>query len=349
MKRGSQTKFSLLGALIFFLTIAAVVTVAVMLYAVVAEKSGGNKGVIAGAMICVILFLALVCTLVDLVRRQTMVERPVARILAATDLIAAGDFSVRLAIAHPHSRYDEFDRIMENLNKMAEELSHTEVLHNDFVANVSHELKTPLAIIRNYAALLAGELPSGERKEYAETLLSASARMTALVTNILKLSKLEQHGISAEGEREKFRLDEQLAECIVQFEDAIEGKSLQLDCDLEEAEVVSSASYLEIVWNNLISNAIKFTPSGGKISVTLKNGNGRAVVAVSDTGCGISPEAGGRIFDKFYQEDASHAQQGNGLGLALVKKVIDILGGEIKVESVRGQGSTFTVSLNAEA
>ena len=346
MKKKPKAGFSLFGALIFFVTIAVVVTAAVLLYSVVAEKSGGNNGVIAGVMFCVVLFLSLVCSLIDLFRRQFMIERPVREILEATEKIAAGDFSVRLPIVHPYKRYDEFDCIAENFNKMAEELSRTEVLHNDFISNVSHELKTPLAIIRNYAVLLKnGGLTPAEREQYADTLEAACLRLSALVTNILKLNKLENHGIAQEAEAERFRLDEQLAEAVLGFEDAIERKNLLLSCDLEEIEIYSSPSYLEIVWNNLLSNAVKFTEAGGKIGVSLKRIGENAVVKVSDSGCGISRETGAHVFEKFYQGDTSHAQEGNGLGLALVKKVIDLIGGEISVESEVRKGSTFTVAL----
>ena len=134
---------------------------------------------------------------------------------------------------------------------------------------------------------------------------------------------------------------------ILSFENLLEEKNIALECDLDEVEIVSSPTYLEIVWNNLLSNAVKFTPEGGTISVSLKKAGENVVVKVTDTGCGISPEVGARIFDKFYQGDTSHAQEGNGLGLALVKKVIDILGGEITVSSELGKGSTFTIILKA--
>ena len=129
------------------------------------------------------------------------------------------------------------------------------------------------------------------------------------------------------------------------FEELIERKNLTLECDLAEVTVTSAPELLDLVWNNLLSNAVKFTDAGGRISVTLKEENGEAVVSIGDSGCGISPETGKRIFDKFYQGDTSHASEGNGLGLALVKKVIDILGGEISVKSEPGKGSIFTISL----
>ena len=342
MKRNKKISSSVFGAVWFFLTVAAVVTVAVLVYGMIPENSSAL--VRSMVMLAVILFLSLVCTGIDFVRRKITVNKPVQDILAATDKIAAGDFSVRLRISHDYRRYSQFDYIKENLNKMAAELAKTEVLHTDFISNVSHELKTPLAVIQNYAAALQNEsLGAKTRQKYADTLVSASKRLTALVTNILKLNKLENQELTPE--YEKVRLGDMLAETIVQFDELIESKNLELECNLDEVELVSCPNYLEIVWNNLLSNAIKFTDAGGKISVSVKRAEGGAVVKVSDTGCGISPETGAHIFEKFYQGDTSHSKEGNGLGLALVKKVIDVIGGEITVESEEGKGSTFTVRL----
>ena len=335
------------GALIFFITMAAVVTVAVITYGIVSERSG-SRAVISVVMLCVILLLALVCTVIDLLRRKIMVDRPVRKILEATDRIAAGDFSVRLQVEHADGRYDEYDFIMENLNRMAAELSKTEVLRSDFISNVSHELKTPLAVIRSYASSLkSGDLPPGTREKYAQVLVDASERLTSLIVNILKLNKLENQEIRPETRR--VRLDEMLAEAVLRFEEAIDAKKLHLECDLEETEIVSAPDYLEIIWNNLLSNALKFTEEGGTIGVSLKREGPKAVVRISDTGCGISADTGAHIFEKFYQGDTSHSGEGNGLGLALVRKVIDLLGGEISVESEVGKGSTFTVALNGES
>lgn len=343
MKNPKRPAAPFIGAALFFVTVAAVVSVAVVVFAAVSEKTE-NKGVIAAVMLSVILFLALLCMGIDYLRRRITVDRPVKDILEATDKIASGDFSVRLQPIHDYGRYNQFDYIMENLNKMAAELSKTEVLHTDFIANVSHELKTPLAIIQSYAAALQGGSLDGEtRDKYAQTLVSASKRLTALVTNILKLNKLENQELTPEYER--VRLDEMLARTVLQFEELIESKGLTLECDLNEVELVTSPNYLEIVWNNLLSNAVKFTEAGGKIGVSVTKGKGCAVVKISDTGCGISKETGAHIFDKFYQGETSHSGEGNGLGLALVKKVIDVIGGEISVESRPGAGSTFTVTV----
>lgn len=340
-----NARWTVFGSLLFFTTIAITVMIAVMIYAWVDERTGGNRNIVALVMLLVITFLSVLWTLADVIRRRIMVDTPVEMILKATERIAAGDFSVRLHQRHGYAEYDEYDSVMENLNLMAEALGKSEVLKSDFISNVSHELKTPLAIIKNYAYLLQREKDEEKRKEYAETLVKAAGKLSDLVTNILKLSKLENEKIRPE--KEKFRLDEQIAEAVIGLEEKIEEKKIDLFCDLDEVTLISSPGYLEIVWNNLISNAIKFTEEGGRVEITLKKQGNFAVVKVKDTGCGISPETGKRIFDKFYQGDTSHAQEGNGLGLALVKKVIDILGGEISVESELGKGSSFQVVLKA--
>lgn len=343
MRRRKLSGNSLMGGAILFATVSVVVTVAVNLHETLTEHIK-SRAVITLIMLAAILLLAGICTVIDYFRRKTMVEAPTKRILDATERIASGDFSVRLEITHAYHHYDEYDYIMENLNRMAAELSHTEMLHTDFVSNVSHELKTPLAIIQNYATLMQDErLSPDQRRQYAETLVATSRRLTALVSNILKLNKLENQEIKPD--RERIRLDDMLANTVLQYEELIDRKGLDLTCDLDEVEIVSSPDYLEIVWNNLISNAIKFTDNGGRIGVSLKAEDGKAVVRVWDTGCGISKETGQRIFEKFYQGDTSHAGEGNGLGLALVRKVIDTIGGEISVESELGKGSTFTVIL----
>lgn len=340
-----RARRSIMGAVWFFVTIAAVVTLAVVGYSCVARFTDNNT-LIAVIMLGGILALALVCTVIDVARRRVTVDRPVRKILGATDRIAAGDFSVRLEPVHPYGRYDEYDRIMENLNKMAAELSKTAVLNNDFVSNVSHELKTPLAVVQNYAAALKKDgVTDEERKHYADVLEDTAKKLTALVGNVLKLNRLENHEITPEFT--KIDLEESLARAVLKYEDMIENKNLRLECDIQSAEVYSVEEYLDIIWNNLISNAVKFTDSGGAIKVSLRLVGGKAVVSVADTGCGIDSGTGARIFEKFYQGDTSHAGEGNGLGLALVKKVIDVLGGEIHVESARGKGSVFTVSLPA--
>jgi signal transduction histidine kinase len=183
-----------------------------------------------------------------------------------------------------------------------------------------------------------------DRIEYAKAISHSSRRLAALITNILKLNKLENQQIFPK--HEEYDLSGQLCESLLQFEDAWEKKNLEIETDIQDdVRIKSDPELLSLVWSNLISNAVKFTPEGGTIGVTLNAGERNVIVSVQDTGCGIDPETGKHIFEKFYQGDTSHATQGNGLGLALVKRVMDILNGEITVRSAPGQGSVFTVKI----
>lgn len=220
-----------------------------------------------------------------------------------------------------------------------------ETLRTDFIANVSHELKTPLAVIQNYGTMLQQPgLTEEKRLEYARSVTDSARRLASLVTNILKLNKLENQQIFPAVS--VYNLSEQLCESLLQFEPVWEKQGIEIDVNLAEGVRISAdAELLSLVWNNLLSNAFKFTRQGGTVGVILTADSQYATVQISDTGCGMSPEVGAHIFEKFYQGDASHATQGNGLGLALVKRVVDIMGGEICVESAPGVGSTFTVKI----
>lgn len=337
----SSFRFSV--AFMLFLIISLIMVATVLVYEVVIQIVSSDL-VIALIMVGVIFLFASLCTFIDSLRRRVMIDRPVSDILNAADRIAGGDFSVRLNIDREYDKYTEYDLICENLNIVAEELGKSEVLKSDFISNVSHEIKTPLSVIQNYAMILQDKnLDEQTRRGCAETILAAAKRLSSLVTNILKLNKLENQKIKLEYER--VNLTELLEEAVITFEEQIEKKELSINCDLEDVSIISSSVSLEIVFNNLISNAIKFSDKGGEIGIFLRAEGDGAVVRISDKGCGISPEVGSRIFEKFYQADSSRAAEGNGLGLALVKRVIDTLGGEISVSSELGEGSEFTIKL----
>lgn len=341
--KGLSSTINWVGIISFFVLIAFVMQMAILCYDYIRSKTE-NMVLVAVLILVEVIILSTFCTVFDWIRRKIMIDIPTKKILSATEKIADGDFSTRLEIKHDYGKYNQYDLIMENLNKMAGELQKNEVLKTDFISNVSHEIKTPLAVIQNYATLIQDEsLDSETRKKHAKTLISASKRISDLITNILKLNKLENQEIQEK--HETFNLTDALAESVMEFETLLEKKNLELNCNFDDVFVYSSKSLLDLVWNNLISNAIKFTPDGGKIDVSLKIKGKNAEVSVTDTGCGIASEVGAKIFEKFYQGDTSHSTQGNGLGLALVKKVIDILGGEISVRSQVNKGSTFTILL----
>ena len=335
---------------VFFLVVAFAVTCCMMLFVSTLANTMGivfnEENIAAAAKVTFlnVLLLTFLFGTIDYVRRKMMVDRPVKIITDATEKIMQGDFSVRVKQMHSNGM-EGFNQIGLAINKMAEELSGTETLRTDFIANVSHELKTPLAVMGNYATMLQRTGITGEEKnEYAKSISEAARRLAQLITNILKLNKLENQQIFPTSQQ--FDLGEQLCESLLGFEDAWEAKGLEIETDIEDdVRIQSDPELLSLVWNNLISNAVKFTPDGGTIGLALKTEGSSVIVQVRDTGCGMKPETGMHIFEKFYQGDTSHATQGNGLGLALVKRVIDILNGEIGVQSVYGEGSTFTVKL----
>ena len=335
---------------VFFLTVAFAVSCCMLLFVRTLADSMGlvfneeNIGTAAKVTFLNVLLLTLLFGTIDHIRRKLMVDRPVKIITEATERIMQGDFSVRVRPMHG-AGMEGFNQIGMAINAMAAELAGTETLRTDFIANVSHELKTPLAVMGNYATMLQRPgITEEEKNEYAKAISEAARKLAQLITNILKLNKLENQQIFPQPK--EFDLGEQLCECLLVFEDAWEAKNLEIETDIQDdVRIQSDPELLSLVWNNLISNAVKFTPDGGKISVTLKAEEHQVIVQVRDTGCGMKPEVGQHIFEKFYQGDTSHATQGNGLGLALVKRVVDILGGEIGVQSIRGQGSTFTVKI----
>ena len=335
--------------LVFFLIVAFVVSCCMMLFVSVLADTMGlvftKDNIAAAAKLTFgnVLLITIISATIDYIRRKRMVDRPVKQIMDALDQVMQGDFSVRIEPVKEFAGETGFNEIIKAINKMTAELQGTETLRTDFIANVSHELKTPLAVMGNYATMLQKPgLTEEDRMEYAKAISHSSRRLAALITNILKLNKLENQQIFPQ--LDEYDLGEQLCENLLQFEDIWEKKNFIIETDIEDdVRIRSDAELLSLVWNNLISNAVKFTPEGGTIGVSLKTEGSLVVVSVSDTGCGIKPDVGPHIFEKFYQGDTSHATQGNGLGLALVKRVVDILNGEISVQSVYGQGSTFTV------
>lgn len=341
--------------LTFFLLAAFVTTSCMLLFLSALTESmaltftAENLNVAAKLTFGNMVLLSLLFTAIDTLRRKYTVEKPVKQIVAGAERVMAGDFSVRLTPPAKFMFDDTFSELIDCFNRMTEELGSVETLRTDFIANVSHEMKTPLSVIQNYGTLLqAPELSAEERMEYAGGVTDGARRMADMMTNILKLNRLENQQIFPNST--EFDVGEQLCECLLQYEGAWEEKDIELIAELaENVRVRADRELLSLVWNNLFSNAFKFTPAGGKVTVRLTVENERAAVAVSDTGCGMTAEVGAHIFEKFYQGDTSHAAQGNGLGLALVKRVVDILHGEISVESAVGVGTTFIVRIGGVA
>ena len=336
---------------VFFLLVAFVITCCTMLFVSVLQRTLNitlteeDIGAAAKITFWNVALLSLIFTVLDTVRRKITVERPIKNITQAAEKIIKGDFSVRVKKQSKFTTDETFNSVIDCFNKMAEELGSVETLRTDFIANVSHEMKTPLSVMQNYGTLLQSpNLSEKERLEYAKGITEGSRKMADMMTNILKLNRLENQQIYPE--IKEFDLGEQLCECLIQFENVWEKADIDIQTDIaENVKVKADEELLSHVWNNLFSNAFKFTPSGGTVSVSLTTTEKDAIVKVSDTGCGMTAEVGAHIFEKFYQGDTSHSVQGNGLGLALVKRVVDIMQGEISVESAVGKGSTFTIKI----
>lgn len=354
--KASNTKNAILRGLyhyvLFFLLVAFLVSSTMILFVSTLSDdlgitlTGENLSRAAKLTFLNVLLLSVLLTAFDILRRKLTTERIIGRIAAATKEIVKGNFDVRIPQSTARLVLDEkYSEIIDCFNKMAGELGSLETLRTDFIANVSHEMKTPLSVMQNYGTLLqAPDLPEEKRLEYAKGVTDGARRLADMMTNILKLNRLENQQIFPQMER--FDLGEQLCESILQYESVWEKGGIEIDTDIaEDVTVQGDRELLALVWNNLLSNAFKFTPSGGTVSVSLTADEAFAAVRVQDTGCGMSAEVGAHIFEKFYQGDMSHATQGNGLGLALVKRVVDILKGEISVESTVGVGSTFTVKI----
>ena len=266
---------------------------------------------------------------------------PIKELREGMQKIADGNFDTRL---ETKSTSDEIQEVFAGFNMMAQELGSTEILQTDFVSNVSHEFKTPINAIEGYTMLLQSTENIDETEnEYIEKILFNTRRLSSLVSNILLLSKLENQSIQTH--REKYALDEQIREDILALESLWEPKDIEFDVDLDAVRFYGNKIVLHHVWSNLLSNAIKFSPNGGTIKMRLYKENEKIVFLIEDNGPGLSEEAKKHLFDKFYQADTSHKEEGNGLGLALVKNIVSICDGEISAENLDVGGCRFTVTL----
>lgn len=278
-------------------------------------------------------------------RIQKTYDVPVQRLADAARQVAEGDFSIYVPTMHTAENKDYLDRMIEDFNKMVAELGSMETLKTDFFTNVSHEFKTPLAGIQNNAMLLQRQnISEEERLECAVAIAQSTRRLSNLIFNMLKLNKLEKQTIVPKAE--PYDLCEQLCECVIEFDTVMEKKDIEFEAELEDqAMIEADKDLMALVWNNLLSNAVKFTPPGGSIVLRQHTDSDGINVSVSDTGCGMDTDTQKKIFEKFYQGDTSHATEGNGLGLALVLRVLHLLDCQISVQSEPGNGSTFTVHI----
>lgn len=266
---------------------------------------------------------------------------PIRKISRAMSEVSDGDFTVKL---ETESRIKEIQDIYESFNLMVRELAATEMVGADFISNVSHEFKTPINAIEGYTTLLQnGDVPPELRAEYIDKIIYSTKRLSDLASNILLFSKIDNQAIDSQ--KHTFRLDEQIRQAILMLEPKWSEREIEFDVDLESVEYTCNESLMLHVWSNLIDNAIKFDPHGGYVGIKMTAGGDRITVTVEDSGPGISDEAKKHIFDKFYQSDSSHKDEGSGLGLALVRQILTAVGGSVTVGDRAQGGSVFTVTL----
>ncbi|MBR3366620.1 MAG: HAMP domain-containing histidine kinase [Lachnospiraceae bacterium] len=304
---------------------------------------------ISGGLVLIYAVCILVAvSMVFMIRRVFI--RPIREVMDAMNSLASGDFSVRIRQEDVY-RPREIREFRESFNKAAEELSGTQLLRKDFVNNFSHEFKTPIVSISGFAELLMEEdLTEEERQEYLTIIRDESRRLAELATSILTLNRVESQAILTD--RENFRLDEQIRQSVLVTQQKWRDKDLDMSVDLEPAEYMGSEALLKEVWLNILDNAAKFSPEGGTIGVTMRaekaendDGPGAVTVAVTDNGPGMDEHTRAHIFEQFYQGDTSHRSQGNGLGLAMVRKIVELHSGSIEVDTAPGRGCCFTVRL----
>jgi signal transduction histidine kinase len=290
-----------------------------------------------------LLFILLLCVLIGTALTAFLSEKalnPIRKVIDATKNVAGGNFEVKINI----KGIGELEELSESFNKMVYELSTIETLRSDFVNNFSHEFKTPIVSVRGFAKLLKeGNLTEEEKQEYLDIIIAESERLADLSTNVLNLSKYESIEIITD--KISFRLDEQIRRAVVLMEPKWSVKDIDMTIELEDITFLGNEDLTQQIWINLLDNAIKFTPNGGHIKIHLLRWNQGIRFTIQDNGNGMDEQTKSHIFDKFYQGDNSHKTTGNGLGLALVKRIIKLSGGGITVQSTPGDGSKFTVFL----
>ena len=301
------------------------------------DFSAASMQATVGVLLIFLFNLGLICPL--LISKKLV--SPLAKLNRASEKLAKNNFDVDL-------RYDdrilELDSLFLNMRTTARELSSVETLRSDFVSTVSHEFKTPLASIEGYATLLQNpDLTYEDRRDYTEKIIAATGRLSTLVSNVLMLSRLERHKITIENVT--YRLDDQIMQILLEQEPAWSKKDIDFNLDLPPVTYCGAESLLYHVWSNLISNAVKYSPEGGHISISLTKGQNNCIFSIEDNGPGIGENDLRHIFEKFYQADTAHKSEGNGLGLAQVKQILDLLGGEVSAESDGKSGSVFTVTV----
>lgn len=287
------------------------------------------------------LLSSIIISVITALALWTKILIPLGNITQAAKQVAKGDFSVQVK---PCKSLQELNELTENFNRMVQELGGIEAFQSDFVTNISHEFKTPLAAIEGYATLLQDpNLSAAAQSEYTRIIIDSTRQLSAMAGNVLLLSRLERQEIVTN--QTSFKLDEQIRQAILLLEPLWEKKQLDLDISLPPVQYFGNSDLLLQVWLNLLQNAIKFTPPGGTLSVSMECSPKLISVSIADTGIGMEEQTMTQIFDKFYSKGQDISQKGNGLGLSITKRIIDLSHGSIQVKSRLNEGSCFTVQL----
>ena len=328
----------LFAGVCFFIHLIVILAVGGALYLVIINGviSGQDEEMVSGPLIIGLMILnsLLLGAFMSFILGKHLM-RPVNKIVNGMNRLASGDFRTRIAFPGIIGKHPTVQELTDSFNTMAAELESTEMLRSDFVNNFSHEFKTPIVSIAGFAKLLLrGNLSETEKQEYMEIIEEESLRLSYMATNVLNMTKVENQAILTDVSR--YNLSEQLRDCILLLERKWERKRLELDIDFDEYYIQANAELLKQMWINLLDNAIKFTPEGGTVGVSVSEDAQFLSVCIRNTGSTIPPEIRERIFQKFYQGDSSHASEGNGIGLAIVKRVTELHGGTVSVESMKG-------------
>lgn len=343
VRSDQRTNFSLRARMTLFVTLEIIgsILVGYGVDTLVKNVLAVDKHIpLAVELVCISLIVGVLITS----RMSKFFFDPIRKLCGAMDQVAEGDFSVRL---EEKSSSKEIMELYTGFNLMAHELGTMEILQTDFVSNVSHEFKTPITAIEGYSTLLQdNDNLDDSQRGYVEKILFNTQRLSSLVGSILLMSKLENQQIPTN--QMDYRLDEQIRQSIVALESAWEKKNIEFDVELDRIQYLGNEPMMRHVWDNLISNAIKFSPDGGVVRLRLRREAQKLVFTIDDQGPGLSEDAQKHVFDKFYQADSSHKQEGNGLGLALVKRILTIEKGQVTARNLPEGGCRFMVTLRAE-
>lgn len=341
-KRKLNIALTLLFAIVIFLTVVvAVLLSGIVLYLLIHFEIISAKGDYLADARHVIWYMGFICVCVGSVLTMlttTILLHPLQRMIRKIRSLASGDYKNRIYFGNPLGKHPTFAALSESFNTLAEELENTEMLRSDFINNFSHEFKTPIISIAGFAKLLKkGNLKEEQKKEYLDIIEEESLRLSYMATNVLNLTKVENQTILTDVT--SYNLSEQIRACVLLLENRWTKKKIEFSLEFDEYEINANEELLKQIWINLIDNAIKFSPDYGMIMIRIKESNDRYKISIANTGTEIPKESMPKIFNKFYQADESHASEGNGVGLAIVKKIVDLHKGSIEVESENG----FTV------